>query len=69
MPLVVATAASSASEDAKKSWGTSAETGAVILKFCLALGDCVMTPCLGEMPAEMLELDLGGELHTGEVEF
>lgn len=28
-----------------------------------------MAPCRGESPAEMLELDLGGELQTGDVEF
>lgn len=28
-----------------------------------------MAPCRGDSPAEMLELDLGGELQTGEVEF
>lgn len=28
-----------------------------------------MAPCRGDRPAEMLELDLGGELQTGDVEF
>ena len=28
-----------------------------------------MTACRGDIPAVMLELDLGGELHTGDVEF
>lgn len=28
-----------------------------------------MAPCRGDSPAEMLELDLGGELQTGDVEF
>lgn len=28
-----------------------------------------MAPCRGDSPAEILELDLGGELHTGEAEF
>lgn len=28
-----------------------------------------MAPCRGESPAEMLELDLGGELQTGDAEF
>lgn len=28
-----------------------------------------MVPCRGDSPAEMLELDLGGELQTGDVEF
>lgn len=28
-----------------------------------------MAPCRGDSPAEMLELDLGGELQTGDAEF
>lgn len=69
MPLVVATAASSASDDARKSWGTSADTGVVILKKCLPLGEWVRAPCRGDSPAEMLEGDVGGELQIGDAEF
>lgn len=28
-----------------------------------------MAPCRGDSPVEMLELDLGGELQTGDAEF
>lgn len=28
-----------------------------------------MRPCRGDNPAQMLELDLGGELQTGDIEF
>lgn len=65
----MATAASSASDDARKSCGTSAETGVVILKFCLPLYNWVMSPCWGDKPAEILELDWGGEFQTGDVGF
>lgn len=68
MPLVVATAASSASDEARKSWGTSADTGVVILKNCLPLGEWVMAPCPGDSPAEMLDGDVGGDPQTGDAE-